>query len=623
MPEPQTNASPRPGGRVFLALIRDTKPRMGQLAAALAMSILTTLASLLIPLLTKTIIDQGSLTSLKPSQMAMVVGAFVLQAVGGAVSVYLLNRLGQQLVASLRERLWSKLLALPVSYYDEHETGETISRMTNDTAVVKNLITEHLSGFVTGIISIIGSISILFYMDWKMTLVLLVVVPFAALVLMPLGRQMYRVSVGLQKETAGFTSVLSRVLSEIRLVKSSNAEPVEHTNGRSGIDTLFRYGLKEARIQALIMPVMALVITSLMVLVIGYGGWRVSTGTLSAGKLAAFLLYLFQIVIPFGQLTQFFTQWQKAVGATQTILETLQADGEDRTAGRAVRNAHQPIAVDRVSFSYGEEPVLKEVSFTMQPGKVTAIVGPSGSGKTTLFSLMERFYTPKGGEIRLGEDPVKDYSLESWRSRIGYVSQESPLVSGTIRDNLCYGLGREVPDGELEKAARMAYADGFIREFPDGYETEVGERGIKLSGGQRQRLAIARALLRNPDILMLDEATSSLDSQSEQYVQQALANLMKGRTTLVIAHRLSTVIDADQIVFLDKGVVTGIGTHAELYRTHDMYRQFADHQLRMPGDREQGQERGQEPAHEHKLERDAGSVRVSVPAPGRVRNAGS
>ncbi|CAG7619188.1 Multidrug resistance ABC transporter ATP-binding/permease protein BmrA [Paenibacillus solanacearum] len=567
---------------MFLKLIRETKPPFALLAIALLMSVATTVAGLAVPLLTKGLVDQGSISSLTSMQIAGMVAVFLVQAITGAFSVYTLNHIGQRVVASLRERLWRKLLALPVAYYDEHASGEAVSRMTNDTAVVKGLITEHLSGFVTGIISIVGSIGILLYLDWKMTLMLLLTIPLAVAIFLPLGRQMHRISKNVQNETAGLTAVLSRVLSEIRLVKASNAESREYEAGNAGIRSLFRFGLKEARVQALIMPIIGLILMLLLVLVIGYGGWRVSTGSLTAGALTAFLLYLFQIVMPVGQLTQFFTQWQKALGATEMIMTALQEEEEHPGSGAEIRQLHQTIAIEGLSFGYKpDEPVLKDISFAMEPGKVTAIVGPSGSGKTTLFSLIERFYEPQRGAIRLGSTPIGEFSLRDWRSRIGYVSQESPLIAGTVRDNLCYGLNRTVSEEELDRAARMAYADHFIRELPQGYDTEVGERGMKLSGGQRQRLSIARAILRNPQWLMLDEATSSLDSKSEIVVQQALDNLMKGRTTLVIAHRLATVVHADQIVFIDKGTVTGIGTHEELYRSHAMYREFADHQLKI------------------------------------------
>jgi ATP-binding cassette, subfamily B, bacterial AbcA/BmrA len=411
---------------------------------------------------------------------------------------------------------------------------------------------------------------------------MLTALPLMMLFLFPLGRKMRSISKGLQNETASFTAVLSQMLSEVRLVKSSNAEEREYANGKKGINSLFQFGLKEAKVQALIVPLMSLVLMVMLVIIIGYGGVRVSSGALTAGDLVAFLLYLFQIMMPVGQLANFFTQLQKAIGATERIITTLEFEEEDSTTGRVLSHAKQPITVEQLSFAYEKgETILHGLNFTLQTGKVTAIVGPSGGGKTTLFSLLERFYRPSEGTIRIGGEPISQFSLKSWRSQIGYVSQESPLIAGTIRENICYGIDKDVSDEELKRIAKMAYADQFIDEFPDGYETEVGERGVKLSGGQRQRIGIARALIRDPQILMLDEATSSLDSTSEIYVQKALENLMAGRTTLVIAHRLSTVVDADLILFIEKGRITGRGTHEELYQSHEMYREFATQQLRI------------------------------------------
>lgn len=568
--------------RGFIRLIMQANPPKLLLGIALGLSIISTLAGLVIPLFTKNVVDSFSIDNLNWMQITGMAVAFVGSAVASGVSVYLLNHAGQSVVAGIRERLWKKLLVLPVRYYDNNQTGDTISRMTNDTAVIKGLIAEHMSGFVTGIISIVGSIAVLLFMDWKMTLIMFSVFPIAFLILFPLGRQMFKISKGMQAETASFTSVLNRVLSEIRLVKAANAEPVEYQEGSSGIQRLFKFGLREGKIQALMAPLVTFVMLMLFVVLFGYGGMRVASGAITAGQLVAFMLYLFQIVMPITQITQFFNQSQKAMGATDTILKVLDYEEEDPHAGVPVANASQSIRFDQVTYGYkDEESVLKNVSFTMEAGKVTAIVGPSGSGKTTTFSLLERFYTPQKGSITLGTDPIDQFSLISWRSQIGYVSQESPLIAGTIRDNICYGLQREVTLEELKRASQMAYADTFIEELPEQYETEVGERGIKLSGGQRQRIAIARALLRDPKILMLDEATSSLDSKSEVVVQQALQNLMQGRTTLVIAHRLSTVVDADQIIFLDKGVVTGSGTHQELLESHEMYREFATQQLQL------------------------------------------
>ncbi|MED4609907.1 ABC transporter ATP-binding protein, partial [Paenibacillus validus] len=470
------------GWKPFVRLILQTKPSKTLLALALSLNLVTTLSGLVIPLLTKHVVDNFSLANLNAVQMAGIGLAFIAQAVTAGISTYLLSRIGQQIVSNLRHRLWQKLLKLPVSYYDEHQTGETISRMTNDTGVLKGLITEHSANFFTGIISIVGSLVMLFYLDWKMTLLLLIAIPLASAVLVPLGRQMYKISKGLQDETADFTSVLTRVLSEIRLVKASNAETREFENGSSGILKLLRYGIREGKVQAGIAPVMSFVMMLMFVLIIGYGGLRVSSGALTAGALVAFLLYLFQIVLPTTQITQFFTQFQKAKGATERIIETLEAE-EESVLGLPLERADLPIVLEGVSFAYkGGEAVLKQVTFTAEPGKVTAIVGPSGSGKTTLFSLLERFYSPTGGTIKLGEVPIDRYALPSWRSRIGYVSQESPLVEGTIRENISYGLDREVTPAELDRAAQMAYADEFIGQLPGGYETEVGERGLKLSG---------------------------------------------------------------------------------------------------------------------------------------------
>lgn len=576
--------------KAFFRLMRETKPPLPLFVVAIVLSLLSTLVSLVIPMFTKNLVDGFSLSSISGSQILWIGAAFIGMSVASGVSIFLLNYTGQRMVASLRDRLWKKMLRLPVSYFDNTRTGESVSRMTNDTGILKTLISEQVSGFISGIISILGAVAVLFYLNWKMTLVMFAVIPLAALILVPLGRTMYKISLAMQDETASFTAALSQVLSEIRLVKASNAERQEYESGNQAIGRLLSFGVREGKVMAWISPFMAFVMMMLLVVVIGYGGMQVANGRLSAGELVAFILYLVQIVMPMTQLTTFFTQLQKAKGATERILQTLDAEEEPFDQGQEITKADQPLIVDGVTFAYNpEEPVLQDVSFTMEPGTVTAVVGPSGGGKTTLFALLERFYTPQQGSIRLGDAPIDSFSLRSWRGMIGYVSQESPIIAGTIRENLCYGIEREVTEAELKRAAEMAYADGFIAELPNGFDTDVGERGVKLSGGQRQRIAIARALLRDPSILMLDEATSSLDSRSEIVVQKALNNLMKGRTTIVIAHRLSTVIGADQLIFIEKGKVTGRGTHEQLLRQHAMYREFASQQLQIAASQEESE----------------------------------
>ncbi|SNZ16335.1 ATP-binding cassette, subfamily B, AbcA/BmrA [Terribacillus aidingensis] len=569
--------------RLFLALVKGTNPPRGIMITALVMSLLTTGVGFAVPLFTKRLVDGFSGQSFTGNQIAILVAAFVLQALASGLSIYLLAKVGHHVVAKLREKLWDKLLRLPVRFHHNNDTGETLSRVTNDTSIVKELITEHLTSFVTGIISIVGSIIILLILDWKMTIVMLLAVPVAIIIIMVLGRQMYRVSKMMQEETAKFTAVLNQVLPEMKLVKASNAEHVEQERGNKGIRTLFTYGLKEAKIQALLSPLMLFIMMLLLVTIIGYGGVRVASGALSAGDMVAFILYLFQIIMPMTQLSMFFTHLQKAMGATERIYDVLGEETEDAEKGKPITHVDGDLHMDEVSFAYQAEQVLHNLSFSAPAGKVTAIAGPSGGGKSTLFGLLERYYEPTSGVIRLGTEPISNFKLQDWRRQIGYVAQETALLSGTIRENICYGLEREIPQEELERVSEMAYAKQFIEELPEGFETKVGERGVKLSGGQRQRIAIARALLRDPQILMLDEATSSLDSSSEIYVQRALQNLMQNRTTFVIAHRLSTIVDADQIVFIERGRITGIGTHGELFERHELYRQFASQQQLLAG----------------------------------------
>jgi ATP-binding cassette, subfamily B, bacterial AbcA/BmrA len=569
------------GLKPFISLILSTKIPKLALAIGLSASLITTLTGLLVPVLTKNLVDGFSVASLSVPLIIGIGIAFIVQAIISGISIYLLSFVGQKIVARLRERMWVKLIRLPVSYFDQQSSGETVSRVVNDTSVVRALISDHFPQFITGIISIIGAVVILLVMDWKMTLLMLISVPITMAIMMPLGRKMAKISRGLQDETAVFTGEIQQTLSEIRLMKSSTAEINEETKGLTGIDKLLGYGLKEARITALIAPLMYLVIMIVIVMIIGYGGMRVANGSMSTGSLVAFLLYLFQIIFPITSFAMFFTQLQKAKGATERIIDILELKLEEGQNGLEIDITNKPIYVHNVSFAYSEdEPVIENVSFEAQPGEMIAFAGPSGGGKTTMFALIERFYEPTAGEIRIGDIPITDLSLATWRSQIGYVSQESAMMAGTIRENLCYGLDMEhISDERLWEVAKMAYADEFIQSFSEGLNTEVGERGVKLSGGQRQRIAIARAFLRNPKILMMDEATASLDSQSEGVVQQALTRLMEGRTTFVIAHRLSTIVDADKIVFIEKGCVTGIGTHQELVRTHDLYREFAEQQL--------------------------------------------
>lgn len=376
----------------FFALVRRTNPSYGKLAFALALSVVTTLVSLLIPLLTKQLVDGFSMSNLSGTQIGLIVLVFFVQAGLSAYATYALNYNGQKIISGLRELLWKKLIKLPVSYFDTNASGETVSRVTNDTMVVKELITTHISGFITGIISVIGSLTILFIMNWKLTLLVLVVVPLAALILVPIGRKMFSISRETQDETARFTGLLNQILPEIRLVKASNAEDVEYGRGKMGISSLFKLGVREAKVQSLVGPLISLVLMAALVAVIGYGGMQVSSGELTAGALVAFILYLFQIIMPMGQITTFFTQLQKSIGATERMIEILAEEEEDTVTGKQIENAHLPIQLDRVSFGYKpDQLILKEVSAVIEAGKVTAIVGPSGGEKRRCLSCLNAF----------------------------------------------------------------------------------------------------------------------------------------------------------------------------------------------------------------------------------------
>lgn len=562
----------------FLNFIKEGLPARWLIAVALSLSLLETAASLVVPLFTKSLVDQLSTGSLSTGLVVFLILTFIIQTVSSGFSYYILAYIGEHIVAYIRRRLWRKILHLPVQYFDQKQSGETMSRITQDTNTIKNLITNHLVSFITGMISIIGAVIILLTIDWRMTVIMLLSIPISFLVIFPLGRKMYRVSKRMQDEMAEFSANLGRVLSEIRLVKSSNAERAEIEKGRKGIGQLFTYGLKEARIQAVISPFMTTIIMVVLVVLIGYGGVRVASGALSAGSLVAIIIYMFQIVVPFSQMATFMTAFQKAMGATERIQDLLKKTGE--RSDQKVHSNPDAIHFEDVSFGYDDQTtLLHHLNFSIEPGQTVALVGPSGAGKTTLFSLVERFYSPTGGRIRVGEIDLNSIKLAEWRRSIGYVSQESPIMAGSIKDNICYGL-EYIPEQEIiEEALKQANAYDFTMDMPDQLDTAVGERGVKLLGGQRQRIAIARALLRNPTILLLDEATSNLDSESEAAVQEALKVLMKGRTTLIIAHRLSTVVEADKMIVLENGRITGQGNHRELYQRHTMYRQLVEQQV--------------------------------------------
>ena len=457
----------------FFSLILSTEIPKLMLIGGLIGSVITTLTGLVVPLLTKNLVDHFSINMLQVNMIIAIGIIFIIQAIINGLSMYWLAAVGHKIVAQLREKMWNKLIRLPVKYFDTTSSGKTVSRVVNDTSVVKDLVSDHFPQFISGIISIIGAVIILFVLDWKMTLIMLLSVPVTIFIMIPLGRRMGKISRRMQDETAVFTGDVQQTLGEIRLMKASNAEKTEKKKGYQGISKLLNLGFKEAKIYAFIGPLMNLIMMVVIVIIISYGGMRVASNTMSTGELVAFLLYLFQIIMPITSFAMFFTNLQKAKGATERIIEILEKPLENGQDGLDLDISNQPITVKHVSFSYQDEnPVLQDISFHANPGEMIAFAGPSGSGKTTMFGLLERYYEPERGDILIGDTPIHQLSLQSWRSQIGYVSQDSPMMAGTIRDNLCYGLEDEqISDKQLWKVAKSAYADQFIKEFPSGLDT--------------------------------------------------------------------------------------------------------------------------------------------------------
>ena len=538
----------------------------------LLLSIVETLIGLAVPLVTMRMINDFSTIGFS-LQAILLVGAFLIsQAVLSGVTFYMMRKLGERIVANLRNTVWAHVLRLRIPYFDAHESGETMSRITQDSNVIKELITDHLISFISGLFAIVGAVIILIIIDWKMTLLMLIAVPVAILLTLPLGQRIHKIAKENQDELASFTGHLGRVLTNIRLVKASQTEDFEQQNGEEKIHQLYRFGLKEAKILAVLSPIMTFIIMVVLILLFGYGGAKVATGAISAGELVAIMIYLVQIIMPFTQMATFFTALQKAMGATERLQEILNEPIEGHEMN-VISSPNESIVFEDVAFQYNDNPILKGISFTIPAGKTTALVSASGGGKTTMFSLIEQFYDVTDGTIRFGNQPIESIDLKQWRSLFGYVSQEAPLMNGTIRDNVAYGKN-DVLEADIISALKNAYAWHFVQQFEKGLDTEVGEGGIKLSGGQRQRIAIARALLRNPAILLLDEATSNLDNDSEREVQKAFERVMKERTTVIIAHRLSTITHADQILMFEDGLITGFGKHEELQENHTYYKQL-------------------------------------------------
>ena len=565
----------------FFKLINHVHPKYWQLVVGTLAGLIATGANLIVPQFAQRIINNFKHLNINLVIITGIVffGGVIISALSGCI----LGVFGEHVVSKLRDSLWARLLKMPVSYFDNTSTGEISSRLVNDTLQVKNLLANTLPNAITSLLQFFGAVVIMFMMDWQMSLIMVLAVPLVIFVLLPFMRLSGKIGRARQDELAKFSSDSTNVLSEIRLVKSSNSEKKELATGTKRIAKLYAIGVKESWINSLMQPISNMLMMILVIGILTYGAIRVMQGTLTMGALISFLMYLFQLMGPVIIISQFFNELAKTSGSTERIGEMLNEPIEVSADNQKVDIAGKKLKLQNVSFSYEKgKQILHDINVSAKPNTVVAFAGPSGGGKTTIFSLIERFYKPTSGKITIGGQNIEEIDLTDWRKQIGLVGQNSSVMPGTIRENLVYGLGRKVSDDELWHVLKMAYADKFVKGAEDGLETQIGERGVKLSGGQRQRIAIAiaRAFLRDPKILMLDEATASLDSESEAMVQKALASLMKNRMTLVIAHRLSTIVDADKIYFIDHGTVSGSGTHDELVKSTPLYAEYVHNQFK-------------------------------------------
>jgi ATP-binding cassette, subfamily B, bacterial MsbA len=514
----------------------------------------------------------------------VLMGVFAVMAIFSSLRSYLFAYVGESVVADLRMKLYNNLTGLSLAFFGDQQVGVLTSRLTSDVAVVQSLITSTLSELLRQGLTMLGTVAIVALTNPRLTLAMLAVVPLMMGSVMIYGEYLRRISTRVQDALADAGGVLHESLSAIHIVQSFVREDYERQRYRREIQAALRLAMQRALAVGSFNGFFIMVVLGGMGTVVWYGARMVISGQLTAGSLSAFVLYVVVLAFSIGNFTELYGSMQTALGASRRIFELLDLQPEISDSGNppALGKLRGHVQLDRVTFSYGDNgraPVLDGISIEARPGEIVALVGPSGAGKSTLVTLIPRFYDVAAGAILVDSHDVRTLKLSDLRQAIGVVPQETVLFSGSLRDNIAYGK-LDATDAEIEAAAKAAHAHEFILQCPDGYRSLVGERGAKLSGGQRQRIAIARALLKDPAILILDEATSALDSESEHLVQEALDVLMQGRTTFVIAHRLSTVRRAHKIVVLSHGRIVQQGAHEELLAQGGMYKQLYDLQFR-------------------------------------------
>ncbi|HEY9326176.1 MAG TPA: ABC transporter ATP-binding protein, partial [Candidatus Limnocylindria bacterium] len=575
----------RPSLSMYRRLLRYVAPYKWNLVFAAVLLIISTALGLVWPRVVQAVIDLGLQDAgfLDLLIVGLVVVLLVRAVIDGARQ-FVMAYTGERVIFDLRMGIVRHLQSLSLSFFNRRKTGDLMSHVTSDATLVHGVITQTIIQVLGQVLTLVGGVAVIFLMNWRLALLTLVVAPPIAILGQRMGRRIRDISRAAQDAQGEAVGVLQEAIAEVRVVQAFTREEYEAARFHDKLLFTFNKTIERARIAATMFPIIGFLGFMSSIVVLWYGGHEVARGEMTAGMLVAFLLYMNMVAGPVGMLASQWTQGQQAFGAADRIFALLDTIPEiqDRPGAEALPPVRGEIRFEEVGFRYGaagpEPMVLDGVTTTFQPGETTALVGPSGAGKTTLVNLVGRFYDPVSGRIVVDGHDLRDVTIRSLREQIAVVPQEPILFADTIRENIRYGR-LEATDAEIDEAARSANATEFISRLPSGLATIVGERGVRLSVGQRQRVAIARALLRDAPILLLDEATSSLDNESEYLVQQALDRLMRGRTTIVIAHRLSTVRSADLLVVLDRGRVAELGSHAELVARNGLYARLIRRQL--------------------------------------------
>jgi len=567
-------AKKRPTVAMYRRLLRFVGPYRGNLWIAVVLLLVSTALGLVWPQIVQRVLDLGlKEPGLLDELVIVLIAVLLVRAVVDGLRQFVMAWTGEKVIFDLRMAIVNHLQSMSLSFFNVRKTGDLMSHVTSDATLVHGVVTQTIIQVLGQVLTLVGGITIIFLMNWRLALLTLVVAPPIGIIGQYLGRRIRDISRAAQDAQGEAVGVLQEALAEVRVVQAFTREDYEAKRFHEKLLVMFQKSIDRSRIGAIMFPAIGFLGFASSIVVLWYGGHQVATGELTPGQLVAFLLYMGMVAGPVGGLASQWTGIQQAFGAADRIFALLdtEADVRDLPGAAAIGKVRGEIEFDNVTFRYGEGPMIFEsLSTVFAEGKTTALVGPSGAGKTTLVNLVGRFYDPVGGRVCVDGRDIREVTLRSLREQIAVVPQEPILFGDTIRENIRYGRLEATP-AEIEDAAKAANATEFISRMPKGMETIVGERGVRLSVGQRQRIAIARALLADPRVLILDDATSSVDSSTERLIKLALDEAMRGRTTFIIAHRLSTIALADEIVVLDHGRVLAQGGHEELLERSELY----------------------------------------------------